>query len=261
MSKKTDYRSVTELPGFGVTKEQLSMAVTRYNLAADLANGKRILELGCGAGIGLGLMKEKALSVTGGDVDPSQVELGIKHYQGRIDLVELSAESLPFPDDSFDVVVILEAIYYIENIDVFMKEVKRVLSPNGVFMVSYPNKEWPNFNPSPFTHKYFTIQETESLIKKYGFTTPKSFVAYPHDLSTFKSQIINVVRKAAVKLRLIPKSFALKNIFKRVFLGKLKSLPSELKLGDGELEELISVSGISNNVNTFRVAYTIGTVN
>lgn len=257
--KKNNYISVTELPGGGATEEQLSMAITRYSLAASLSENKSILELASGPGIGFGIMAQKASRVVGADIDPIQVRMGNDYYKERFQLIEASAEKTPFESQSFDVVLILEAIYYIENIQDFIKEVKRVLKPNGTFLVSYPNNEWVNFNPSPYTFKYFSINEMHHFLESNGFST-KTLLGFQHRTDTFSSKIIDFVRTIAVKLRLIPKSFALKDILKRVFFGKLKPIPNELKITDGELHSLVKYDNHLEDYKSYRVVYTIGTL-
>lgn len=49
-----DYTSVTELPGSQATREQQARLYHRYHTAGRYATGKRVLEVACGAGLGLG---------------------------------------------------------------------------------------------------------------------------------------------------------------------------------------------------------------
>lgn len=257
--KKTDFTTVTELPGGGATDEQLSMAVTRYNLAAELGKNKSILELASGPGIGLGIMAKNASMVVGADIDPIQIKMGNDYYKGRFQLIEASAEKIPFETSSFDVVLILEAIYYIQNLQDFISEVKRVLKPNGLLLISYPNNEWANFNPSPFTFKYFKVQEMHEFLDSNGFAT-YSLLGFQHRTDTLKAKVIDLIRTMAVKLRLIPKSFAIKDVFKRLFLGKLRPIPSELQISDGYLYPLVKFEDCRVDYKSFRVVYTIGTL-
>lgn len=257
--KKNNCTSVTELPGGGATEEQLSMAVTRYSWAASLGKNKSILELASGPGIGFGIMAEKASHVVGADIDPIQVRMGNDYYKERFQLIEASAEKIPFESGTFDVVLILEAIYYIENTQDFINEVKRVLKPNGLFLISYPNNEWGNFNPSPYTFKYFSISEMHHFLESNGFSS-KTLLGFQHRTDTFSSKILDLVRTIAVKLRLIPKSFALKDILKRIFFGKLQPIPNELKTTDGELHPLVKYEDYLSDYKSYRVVYTVGTL-
>lgn len=65
----SDFSSVTEVPGLRATDEQRSMLYTRYHLARTRSVGKDVLEVACGAGLGLGYLAETARSVTGVGID------------------------------------------------------------------------------------------------------------------------------------------------------------------------------------------------
>jgi len=58
-----DYTTVTEMPGLKASREQLAMLYTRYAFAAKFCDGKDVLEVGCGAGQGLGYLATKARKV------------------------------------------------------------------------------------------------------------------------------------------------------------------------------------------------------
>jgi cyclopropane fatty-acyl-phospholipid synthase-like methyltransferase len=58
-----NFTPVTELPGSMVTREQLARLYHRYHTAGRYAAGKRVLEVACGAGLGLGYLVRTAESV------------------------------------------------------------------------------------------------------------------------------------------------------------------------------------------------------
>ena len=68
-----DFSSVTELPRQGATRMQMSMLRTRYGWAAQYTAGKDVLEVACGAGLGLGWLAERARRVAAGDVDEKEL--------------------------------------------------------------------------------------------------------------------------------------------------------------------------------------------
>src|SRR3954471_15670874 len=105
------YDLITEIGGTEVTQEAASMMYTRYALAADLARGRRTLEIGCASGVGLGLLVNTASFVVGGDVFLPMLQTARGHYGNRICLAQFSATSLPFRNRSFDFVSFLEATY------------------------------------------------------------------------------------------------------------------------------------------------------
>ena len=105
-----DYTEVTEISGDDVSREQIQRMVTRYYFAQQYCHGKDVLELGCGAGQGLGLLRQAANTLVGGDYSKPLLDIVRKHYEDKIPLVRLDAQFLPFRRQSFDVTILYEAI-------------------------------------------------------------------------------------------------------------------------------------------------------
>lgn len=256
MTTSADYTTVTELPGSGATREQLSMLVTRYRLARDMTDGKDVLEVGCGPGIGLGYLAQKARRVVGGDYDAKLVDLGKKHYGDRVEMQQLDAENLPFAAASFDAVLLLEAIYYLPNAEKFLQEARRVLRDDGVLLICSANPAWPGFNPSPYSNKYYTATELQELLEQVGFTTTL-LVGFQVSKSGLRSKVLGIVRRLAVRLRLIPKTMRGKGLLKRLLFGRLTPLPAELSEDTAAPATLVSV-GPSTPLHDYKVVYAIG---
>lgn len=250
------YSTVTELPQSGATKEQLSMLYTRYRIARDLAEGKDVLEVACGPGIGLGYLASKARRVIGGDYDSNLVSIAKDHYGDRCELHQLDAQSLPFENGRFDAVLLLEAIYYLPHPERFVAEARRVLRDNGVLYICSANREWPGFNASPFSFKYYSAFEFRQLLGKAGFES-EVLAGFPVTEPGIKSRILNLVRRIAVRLKLVPKTMSGKEIIKRLLHGKLYPLPRELSEGVGEFHPPVPVDG-RQAVSDYKVLYIIG---
>ena len=108
-----------------------------------LEPGERVLDLGCGAGTDTLVSAQMVGSegrVTGIDMTPemlvkaraSVAEMGLDN----VDLVEGEVESLPFQDESFDVIVSNGVIDLIPDKDAVFSEMFRVLRPSGRFQVA-----------------------------------------------------------------------------------------------------------------------------
>jgi lipopolysaccharide/colanic/teichoic acid biosynthesis glycosyltransferase/2-polyprenyl-3-methyl-5-hydroxy-6-metoxy-1,4-benzoquinol methylase len=256
LDRQQDFDSVTELPGHEGTPEQMSMMYTRYHLAAQLSKGKDLLELGCGPGVGLGYLSKSARRVVGGDFDPKLVEIANQHYQGRVEICRLDAQQLPYEDESFDVILLLEAIYYLPKPEEFVAEARRVLRQDGIILVCSANRERPDFNASPFTHKYFSAAELHELLAATGFEV-ETFGGYPVANRSLKGQILGVIRDMAVKLHLVPKTMKWKILLKRLLYGKLDPIPAELKVDDAQCQELIPIDS-AQKVSEYKVIYAVG---
>src|SRR5207249_2249372 len=115
----------------------------------------------CGSGIGLGYLARHARAVVCGDINESSCAIAARTYatQPNITVRRLDAQQLDFPNESFDVIVLFEALYYLDDPDAFFREARRVLRPRGTLLVSTANRAWPGFNASPFSKRYFNAIE------------------------------------------------------------------------------------------------------
>ena len=93
---------------------------------AGIKSIDKVLEIGCG----LGYFGETfGVNYTGLEIDKERV--AFCKAKG-LNVVEGNAELLPFPDESFDVVVWVDVLHH-TNYEKVVKEIKRVLKPNGVY--------------------------------------------------------------------------------------------------------------------------------
>jgi ubiquinone/menaquinone biosynthesis C-methylase UbiE len=231
-----DFSSVTEVAGYNVTKEQIQRMYTRYHFSAQYSKGKDVLEVACGSGQGLGFLAGSAKKVVGGDIDENLINIAKNQYKNRqnISLDKLDAHKLPFIDGSFDVVLIHEAIYYFKDPRAAIKEVFRVLRKNGVIIISTANKDWEGFNPSPYSYAYFSANDFPALLAQAGFNDISMYGDCPTAAKGVKEKVVSGIKKIAVNMRLIPKTMKGKELFKRMFYGKLIKMPGELREGFAE---------------------------
>jgi SAM-dependent methyltransferase len=110
--------------------------------------GKRVLDVGCGAGTDLMRFATGGAVVTGVDISPSAIELARANFaqQGlSADLREADGERLPFAADTFDLVFAHGVVQYTPDGRALVQECRRVLRPGGdaVFQV-YNRVSWLN---------------------------------------------------------------------------------------------------------------------
>lgn len=166
--KPPRFEDLTETTGIPISTEGAGMMYTRYWVASRLAAGRRVLEVGCGAGQGLGLVGSAAERVVGGDYSKPLLLGGRAHYGSRFPLVCLSAESLPFASATFDVVLCFEASYYVPNMARAFQEIARVLRPAGTVLFVNANPERPDFITSPHSTHYHTADEFRAALGWLG---------------------------------------------------------------------------------------------
>ena len=250
-----DYSTVTEVPGDNATQEQAARVFQRYRFAMDFCDNRDVLEVACGAGQALGYLARKARRVVGGDCTEKLVISAKQYYKDRAELYLLDAHKLPFRDRSFDVVILFEAIYYLRQPDEFVIEAHRVLREDGVLLITTVNKDWPEFNPSPFSTQYLSVPELQQLLVNNGYSTKfyGGFSAIPR---TTKEKIIAGIRKIAVKSHLIPKTMRGKELLKKVFYGKL--IPLKAEILEDEYEYVPPEPVSSDTVNSeYKVIYSV----
>jgi ubiquinone/menaquinone biosynthesis C-methylase UbiE len=148
------------------------MHLADYTKAQAITNGKDVLDLGCNSGYGTDLLSGTAKSIVGVDVSPLAIATAIKKFKksnAKFRLVD--GVSLPFNDNSFDVVTSFQVIEHLVDYDNYFNEIKRVLRPNGVLVLTTPNAEirvkhgakpWNRFH----IHE-FRVDEFGIFLQKY----------------------------------------------------------------------------------------------
>lgn len=222
-----DYSSVTELAGDEVSREQVERISARYYWAGSYCRDRDILEVACGTGQGLGYLAGLARSLVAGDITPALVERARRHYGQRMDIRVMDAANLPFSDRSLDVVILFEAIYYLPDAPRFVSECRRVLRPGGQVLVATANKDLYDFNPSPYSHRYYGVLELAELFGEQGFGC-EFFGAYPYERVTFRQRLLRPAKRLVVAFNLMPKTMAGKKLLKRLVFGQLVTMPAEI---------------------------------
>ena len=157
----------TERPGQALPRDTHEIIKHRYFKVLPLIENKDVLEIGAGHGIGSKLLDRNAKSYIAGEYSEENVKY-LKENRENINSIQLDAHNIPFEENSFDVVIALAMIYYLD-IDKFLREVTRVLRPGGKLFFCTSNKEIPGFVPSPYTTKYFTVPELNMALENHNF--------------------------------------------------------------------------------------------
>lgn len=98
--------------------------------------GERLLDLGCGRGTFTEMFHNKGYDAVGIDLDP---EYKNKLTNRKAKYLTASAESIPFPNNSFDVILLLDALEHINNKKKALSEINRILKPEGKAIIAVPN--------------------------------------------------------------------------------------------------------------------------
>jgi SAM-dependent methyltransferase len=147
--------------------------ISRYAFAARCAAGASVLDIGCGTGYGTAELAQSGLSAVGIDIALEAVIYGRAHYgRPNLSFLAASATALPFADSSFELVTGFEVIEHLSEWRVLLAEARRVLRPQGVFLVSTPNKLYYTESrgvegPNPFHTHEFEFAEFQAALAEF----------------------------------------------------------------------------------------------
>ena len=164
-------------------KTLLAVRDTVLRLQPDLAGNH--LDIGSGTGALISLLKKSFPSIECSVCDYSDSFMRIPGQ--KVDIVNLNSDPLPYADNSFDLVTFTEVAEHLENYYAIIREIHRVLKPEGLLVMTTPNilnmksrirfffyGFWNFFGPMPVGHT-----SPESAL---GHITPLSYFFLGHTL-------------------------------------------------------------------------------
>lgn len=167
-----------------------------------LVPGERVLDLGCGNGRWFPLFEEKEIDYFGIDSSEKLIEIAEKRYsQARFYVAD--ALNLPFSDNFFDKVYSIAVLHQIPSKDFrlqFLQEVKKVLVPGGIFILTV----WKLHQKKDISllFKYTILKligksklDFKDIFEPWG----KRLQRYYHCFS--KEELRNLVEKAGFKIQ------------------------------------------------------------
>jgi SAM-dependent methyltransferase len=142
-------------PGIPEENYWFQRHVVAYDYVGRFIQGARVLDAGCGEGYGTDRLATVAAETTGVDLEEPVIRRAAARYpRARFDAANLV--SLPYPDAAFDAVVSLQVIEHLHSPQEFLAECARVLTPDGVMILSTPNRL--TFSPDGLRNPFHTFE-------------------------------------------------------------------------------------------------------
>ncbi len=177
--------------------------VKKLQELSQLGSGKKILEIGCGNGVGTLLIQEffKPSEFIATEFDPRLVEIAqMKNKNSKVNVETGDATHLRFTNNEFDAVIGLSVIHHIPNWRECIAELHRVIKPNGLLIIKELSIE--TFE-SPFGRfaRRFVEHPYDSMLKKAEFLKAleqqgfRLMMYQPHSMLYFLNDFFLVTRK------------------------------------------------------------------
>jgi len=234
----------TELPGDSISTYDLKFICHRYIEVMPLTKDKSVLEIGAGSIIGKEEMVESSKFYVGADLtEQNLLNCSKSNFSNELNLIRLDAHHIPFADNSFDVIIALAMIYYLD-IDDFLNEVRRVLKPGGKLFFCSSNKDLPGFVASNFTKNYYSVDELNKKLAENGFKA-KFKGAFKEFKLGFYGKIFSILKETFKRLSLV--IFGNNNFWLRLrssYLGKKVIIPDSLN-------KFPDINVISEEINSY----------
>ena len=115
-------------------------------LMPEDGRGLKLLDVGCGTGYHLARYGERGFEIAGMDGSEEMLKQA-RIANPNIDFKQGDVEKIPFEDSSFDFVLCIEVLRYLPDINPCVREIVRVLKPNGIALVTAAPPLQANFYP------------------------------------------------------------------------------------------------------------------
>jgi SAM-dependent methyltransferase len=141
----------------------------RYRFAAQFAREARVLDVACGSGFGLPMLRQAGARPFGMDLDRAAL-VAANQLNSQAWLAQADATCLPLHDRTLDLITSFETIEHVQDAGALVRELRRVLRRDGRLVLSTPNREFgapERHTGNPFHVREFTAPELRQLLLEF----------------------------------------------------------------------------------------------
>ena len=142
-----------------------------YDWACPFCTGASVVEVGCGSGYGALLVSQVATVVRALDVDRTLVHQLEPLDRPNVTFEWYDGRHLPVQDQAADVCICFQVLEHVPDPDRFLRELRRVVRPGGVVLLTTPNAEWrllPGQRPwNPYHLREYRADELRALLERH----------------------------------------------------------------------------------------------
>ena len=211
-----DYDGLNRVISFGIDVKWRKKVVK----IVKESNPDTILDIATGTGdLAINLAKTNATKIVGLDISSGMLEIGKekikkKALESKIEMILGDSENMPFEDSSFDAITVAFGVRNFETLENGLKEIYRVLKPNGVFVIletSIPSKSFYKLG-----YKFYT----KNILPLIGKVFSKDRSAYKYlcesaSVFPYGEELNNILRKIGfINVEDFPQTFGVATIYK-----------------------------------------------
>lgn len=211
-----DYDGLNRVISFGIDIKWRKKVVK----LVKATNPDTILDIATGTGdLAINLTESNATKITGLDISSGMLEIGKEKVKNKgldhkIEMILGDSENLPFANNTFDAITVAFGVRNFENLENGLKEILRVLKPNGIFVIletSVPTK-------TPYKQGYKLY--TKYILPTIGklFSKDRSAYKYLSDSASnfpFGEALNNILRKIGfINVEDFPQTLGVATIYK-----------------------------------------------
>ena len=217
---------------FVARRQILKKVLQRFTPQAPLT----ILEVGAGTGGNVAMLESFGRVML---VEPNPVARSILHQKGFSVIEGALPKSLPLPEQSVDLIAMLDVLEHIQDDEETLKTLRPLLTPQGKILLTVPAFQWLWSHHDVYHHhiRRYSRQDLIAVIEKSGYTV--EFVSYFNALlfplvvlARFWTRLCGERNRSDMKMPPVGLNALLKTIFalERFVLGRAKPLPVGVSL-------------------------------